>query len=68
MLSKIPTRLLGANGPRVSAIGLGTMGLGKHYGGTDERSALKALSYAANHGVTFWDTEDIYDDGKHSFR
>ena len=43
------------------------MGLGKHYGGTDERSALKALSYAANRGVTFWDTADIYDDGKHSF-
>ncbi|THH03326.1 hypothetical protein EW145_g6348 [Phellinidium pouzarii] len=55
-----PTRRLGANGPTVSAIGLGTMGIGAFYGKTDEAAAYKALTYAADRGVTFWDCADIY--------
>ncbi|EJC99969.1 Aldo/keto reductase [Fomitiporia mediterranea MF3/22] len=57
---KIPTRRLGANGPSVSAVGLGTMGIGAFYGKTDEAAALKALAYAADRGMTFWDSADIY--------
>ncbi|KAH8110500.1 Aldo/keto reductase [Phellopilus nigrolimitatus] len=59
-LNKIPTRRLGANGPLVSAIGLGTMGIGSFYGKTDDEAAYKALTYAADRGVTFWDCADIY--------
>jgi len=58
--SKYPTRRLGANGPEVSAIGLGTMGIGAFYGKTDDEAAYKALTFAADHGVTFWDCADIY--------
>ncbi|TDL15053.1 Aldo/keto reductase [Rickenella mellea] len=57
---KLPTRQLGANGPTVSAIGLGTMGIGAFYGKTDEEEAFKALTYAADCGMTFWDCADIY--------
>ncbi|KAH8111790.1 Aldo/keto reductase [Phellopilus nigrolimitatus] len=60
-LNKIPTRRLGENGPFVSAIGLGIMGIsGVHYGKTDDAAAYKALSYAADRGVTFWDCADVY--------
>ncbi|EIM88901.1 Aldo/keto reductase [Stereum hirsutum FP-91666 SS1] len=55
-----PTRQLGANGPFVSAIGLGAMGIGECYGKTDYDEAFKMLTYACDNGVTFWDTADIY--------
>ncbi|KLO06560.1 Aldo/keto reductase [Schizopora paradoxa] len=61
-LDKIPTRQLGTNGPHVSAIGLGTMGIGAFYGSTDHNAANEALTYAADHGVTFWDCADVYGD------
>ncbi|KAI5118755.1 hypothetical protein M0805_004841 [Coniferiporia weirii] len=60
LLKKIPTRRLGANGPIVSAIGLGTMGIGAFYGNTDEAEAYRALTYAADRGMTFWDCADMY--------
>ncbi|PAV19769.1 Aldo keto reductase [Pyrrhoderma noxium] len=59
-LEKIPTRRLGSNGPAVSSIGLGTMGIGAFYGKTDEGAAYKALTHAADRGMTFWDCADIY--------
>ena len=59
-MKSIPTRRLGVNGPEVSGVGLGTMGIGAHYGKTDESSAFKALTYAADRGMTFWDCADIY--------
>jgi len=59
-LNKIPLRQLGKNGPYVSALGLGTMGIGAFYGKTDGDEAFKALTYAADRGMTFWDTADIY--------
>lgn len=59
-LQKIPTRRLGANGPFVSAIGLGTMAIGAFYGKTDEKAAYEALTYAADRGMTFWDCADLY--------
>jgi len=59
-LKQVPTRKLGANGPSVSAIGLGTMGIGAFYGTTDVKKAEEALDYAADRGMTFWDCADIY--------
>ncbi|KAG6826687.1 hypothetical protein H0H92_014862 [Tricholoma furcatifolium] len=59
-LKAIPTRRLGKNGPIVSAIGLGAMGMGAFYGKSDDKESFNALSYAADRGMTFWDTSDIY--------
>jgi len=59
-LNKTPLRQLGKNGPYVSALGFGTMGIGAFYGKTDDDEAFKALTYAADRGMTFWDTADIY--------
>lgn len=59
----VPKRRLGINGPEVSAVGLGTMGIGAYYGRTDEKAALEVLTYAANRGMTFWDCADIYGSG-----
>ncbi|KAG6910748.1 hypothetical protein DXG01_008280 [Tephrocybe rancida] len=60
----IPTRRLGKNGPIVSAIGLGAMGMGAFYGPSDDKESIEALTYAANRGMTFWDTSDIYEHSK----
>ncbi|KZP06432.1 Aldo/keto reductase [Athelia psychrophila] len=59
---KYPQRQLGKNGPFVSAIGFGTMGIGTPwYGRTPtESDAFTALSCAADRGVTFWDCADSY--------
>ncbi|KAJ8086659.1 hypothetical protein AAF712_001960 [Marasmius tenuissimus] len=59
-LSKIPKRALGRNGPKVASIGFGAMGIGAWYGKTDEEEAFKALTYAADRGMNFWDTANIY--------
>ncbi|KAF8064101.1 Aldo/keto reductase [Lyophyllum atratum] len=56
----LPTRPLGKNGPLVSAIGLGSMGMGAFYGKSDDKESLDTLTYAADRGMTFWDTADIY--------
>lgn len=59
-IKSLPTRTLGKNGPVVSAIGLGAMGFGAFYGTSDEKQNLDTLTYAADRGMTFWDTSDIY--------
>ncbi|WP_116364283.1 aldo/keto reductase [Parahaliea mediterranea] len=54
------TRLLGRQGLRVSAMGLGCMGMSDFYGGADEAANLAVLDGALQQGVTFWDTADMY--------
>jgi len=45
----------------VSAIGLGCMGLSFGYGPpTDRREAIKLLRTAVEHGITFFDTAEVY--------
>ncbi|KZT67996.1 Aldo/keto reductase [Daedalea quercina L-15889] len=59
--SNYPTRRLGRNGPLVTAIGFGAMGLGAFYGsGIPDDQAHALLTYAADRGVTHWDTSNIY--------
>ncbi|ESK89139.1 hypothetical protein Moror_5261 [Moniliophthora roreri MCA 2997] len=57
---KIPLRAIGKNGHQVGAIGLGTLSVGTWYGKTDESEAFKALTYALDRGINFWDTANIY--------
>lgn len=54
------TRELGKSGLRVSAIGLGCMGMSDFYGPRDEAQSLGTLKHALDLGVSFWDTADIY--------
>jgi aryl-alcohol dehydrogenase-like predicted oxidoreductase len=54
-------RKLGKNGPEVSVIGLGCMGLNFGYGpGLDRASAVSLLRAAFDLGVTFFDTAEAY--------
>lgn len=57
-------RKLGFTGEKVSAVGLGCMGMSYAYGPTDEGESLAALHRALDLGVNFWDTADMYGDGK----
>ncbi|MET8771726.1 aldo/keto reductase [Streptomyces sp. NPDC004658] len=53
-------RQLGSGGPRVSALGLGTMGMGGSYGPADEAEAAATVRRALDLGVTLVDTADFY--------
>ena len=56
-------RTLGRNGPQVSAIGLGLMGMSQSYGTAqerDERESIATVHRAIDLGVTFFDTAEVY--------
>lgn len=54
------TRKLGANGPDVSAIGLGCMGMSAFYGGADEAQSISVIHRALDLGITLFDTAEMY--------
>jgi len=55
------TRKLGKNGPEVSALGLGCMGLSHAYGtALDKPEAVKVIRAAFERGITFFDTAEVY--------
>jgi aryl-alcohol dehydrogenase-like predicted oxidoreductase len=55
------TRILGKNGPAVSALGFGCMGLNYAYGHAMQKADAVALLRAAHErGVTFFDTAEAY--------
>jgi aryl-alcohol dehydrogenase-like predicted oxidoreductase len=54
------TRTLGPNGPEVSAIGLGCMGMSAFYGAADESEARATIARALDLGCNFLDTSDMY--------
>lgn len=57
-------RTLGRTGRKVSVIGLGTWQLGADWGDVDEGQARGVLEAALDAGVTFFDTADVYGDGR----
>ncbi|GBC30596.1 uncharacterized protein OCT59_015784 [Rhizophagus irregularis] len=56
-------RELGKTGVKISAIGLGCMGMSEFYGSADEQENINVLNRAIELGSTFWDTSDIYGNG-----
>jgi aryl-alcohol dehydrogenase-like predicted oxidoreductase len=57
-------RVFGRSGQRASVIGLGTWQLGADWGDVGETAALAVLDAAARAGITFFDTADVYGDGR----
>jgi len=57
-------RPLGRTGRDVSAIGLGTWQLGADWGDVSEDDATAVLAASVDHGVTLFDTADVYGDGR----
>ncbi|SEB35170.1 Predicted oxidoreductase [Paramicrobacterium humi] len=57
-------RILGRTGRPVSIVGLGTWQLGADWGDVSESDALAVLEASAEAGVTFFDTADVYGDGR----
>ncbi|MDQ1088345.1 aldo/keto reductase [Siphonobacter sp. SORGH_AS_1065] len=56
-------RALGNTGEKLSAIGLGCMGMSFAYGPTDEQQSIATLERALERGINFWDTADMYGNG-----
>ena len=58
------SRELGQTGWKVSAISFGAWAIGGFWGDVDDRESLAALHRAVDLGVNFFDTADVYGDGR----
>lgn len=58
------SRRLGKTGRDVSEIGFGAWAIGGSWGDTDDAQSLAAMHAAVDAGVTFFDTADVYGDGR----
>jgi aryl-alcohol dehydrogenase-like predicted oxidoreductase len=64
-MAKVPTRQLGKNGPQVSALGFGAMGLSAFYGApAPDEERFKVFDRAIELGCTYFDSADIYGDSE----
>ncbi len=62
-MTTMPTRALGRQGLRVSALGLGCMGMSEFYGDAADReepNGIRVIHRALEMGITLLDTADIY--------
>ncbi|MFT3822353.1 MAG: aldo/keto reductase [Chitinophagaceae bacterium] len=56
-------RNLGNTGEKLSAVGLGCMGMSFAYGPINDEDSVKTLNRALELGINFWDTADMYGNG-----
>src|SRR5690606_27945012 len=61
---KMEYRELGRTGWRVSTLSFGAWAIGGTWGPVDDDESMAALRRALEHGVTFFDTADVYGDGR----
>jgi aryl-alcohol dehydrogenase-like predicted oxidoreductase len=60
----LQTRRLGKNGPEVSAIGLGCMGMSEFYGPGNDEESIRVIHRSLELGMNFLDTADVYGQGR----
>ena len=58
------TQQLGQNGPPISAIGLGLMGMSEFYGPSEDSRSIAVIHRALDLGINFLDTADVYGSGR----
>ena len=59
-MTQLQQRQLGSNGPSVSGIGLGCMGMSDFYGQADDERSIQTIHRALDLGINFLDTADVY--------
>lgn len=57
-------RILGKTGYKISEISFGSWAIGGTWGNVDDSTSMKALEKALEMGINFFDTADVYGDGR----
>src|SRR5258705_526570 len=63
-MSPLPARPFGAAATPVSAIGFGAWAIGGSWGKVEDATSAAAPDRALEKGITFYDTADVYGDGR----